>query len=75
MTDTVKRDNNLVAVITNGTAMLGLGNIGLLARKSVMPRLSSAITALQRPVPSTRPPDRPACQCRGFVLTPVCGIS
>ena len=50
--DTLKRDNNLVAVITNGTAMLGLGNIGLLARKSVMPRLSSAITALQRPMAS-----------------------
>jgi malic enzyme len=27
---------NLVAVITNGTAVLGLGNIGALARKPVM---------------------------------------
>lgn len=28
--------NNLVAVITNGTAVLGLGNIGPLAAKPVM---------------------------------------
>jgi hypothetical protein len=49
----LKHDSNRVAVITNGTAMLGLGNIGPLARKSVIPRLSSAITALQRPMAST----------------------
>ena len=33
---TTRRRGNLVAVITNGTAVLGLGNIGPLAAKPVM---------------------------------------
>ena len=34
--DTLTTRSNLVAVVTNGTAVLGLGNIGPLASKPVM---------------------------------------
>ncbi len=34
--DTLTSRSNLVAVVTNGTAVLGLGNIGALAGKPVM---------------------------------------
>ena len=39
---------NLVAVITNGTAILGLGNLGALASKPVMEGKSGAVQALRR---------------------------
>ena len=39
---------NLVAVITNGTAILGLGNLGPLASKPVMEGKSLAVQAFRR---------------------------
>ena len=40
---------NLVAVITNGTAVLGLGNIGALGRQARDGRQSPAVQAVRRP--------------------------
>jgi malic enzyme len=37
---------NLVAVISNGTAILGLGNLGALASKPVMEGVKQQITTL-----------------------------
>ena len=44
---------NLVAVITNGTAVLGLGNLGALASKPVMEGKSVLFSASPTSTPST----------------------
>ena len=43
---------NLVAVVSNGTAVLGLGNIGPLALRRSFPRASSANETPSRPRPA-----------------------
>jgi malate dehydrogenase (oxaloacetate-decarboxylating)(NADP+) len=46
---------NLVAVISNGTAILGLGNLGALAAKPVMEGCSSASPTSTRSTSSSTP--------------------
>ena len=68
---------NLVAVVTNGTAVLGLGNIGPLASKPVMEgkgclerltKLSEAVLARRRVAGSTRSTTRRGNDARRGLL-------
>ena len=57
--------NNLVAVITNGTAVLGLGNIGALAGKPAMRCANSVFSLYSSRWPSRTGGQWPRVQHRG----------